>query len=186
VGVRAVLEKEDALGTTELGDRLDVERDVSSDVDHEYCAGPMLGDLSLEIRERQAKVLAVAVHEFDLPAGVDHGERRRHERVRRTEHGLALDARVRERGERAPGPTRKRDRRETVPATPARLESRRQISFGPPVRIENGVPELVQTRAIAMVESDGEAVDAHGDALQNLIMVRRPEAHPLAPNLKKS
>ena len=53
----------------ELGDALDLERDVAADVDEERRARPMLERLGLEIRERDAQVVAVAVHERDLGTG---------------------------------------------------------------------------------------------------------------------
>ena len=83
------------------GDLLRLERDVAADVDEERRLGLVLLGLLLEVGERHAEVVAVAVDELHLGAGADRGERRRHERVGRAEHGLALHPGEVQRGQRA-------------------------------------------------------------------------------------
>ena len=61
--VRAVLDQDDPFALAELGDALDVERDVPADVDEEDGTWPLGGHLALEVVERHAQVLAVAVDE---------------------------------------------------------------------------------------------------------------------------
>src|SRR5262249_62258778 len=65
VRVRAVLDQEDAFGATELGDALDVEGDMAADVDDERGSRSMSLRLRLEIGERNAQILAVAVDVLD-------------------------------------------------------------------------------------------------------------------------
>ena len=85
--------------------------------------------LGLEVRERHAEVLAVAVDELHLGAGADRRERRGHERVRRAQHRLALHL-----GEvaappvpRPPNWRRRRPAPRSTPPTPPRS--------GPPSRL---------------------------------------------------
>ena len=51
------------------GDLLDVERDVAADVDEEDGMRPVLVHLALEVVERHAQVVPVAVDELDAAAG---------------------------------------------------------------------------------------------------------------------
>ncbi len=138
------------------GDPLGVERDVAADVDQERRSRLVPLGGALEVRERHAEVLAVAVDELDLGARPDRGQRRRHERVRRAEHRLALDAGEVERRERAAGPARERDRGQSVPRLPGRLEARGHVGLGPAVGVEHLVDQRVQASAIAVVEADRE------------------------------
>ena len=64
--------------------------------------------LGLEVRERHAEVLAVAVDELHLGAGTDRRQRRGHERVRRAQHRSR------------PAPARNRS---AASAPPAQLEA---------------------------------------------------------------
>ena len=109
--VGAVLDQDDPLGAAELDDPVDVERDVAADVDDHHRGRLVLVHLPLEVVERHAEVVAVAVDELDLRAGRDDRERRGHERVRRAEDGLAAQLEELERSERRAGPARRRDRR---------------------------------------------------------------------------
>ena len=118
--------------------------------------------LRLEVRERDAEVVAVAVDEHYLPAALDDRQRRRHERVRRAQDGLPAHGGIGKGGERRARPAREPDRGHAVPAGPGLLEAAGQITLRPALRIEDLVPQLVEPRAIAMVEPDGELVDAHG------------------------
>ena len=68
VRVRAVLDQEDPFGRQQLGDLLDLERDVAADVDEERGPRPVACDLRLEVGERHAEVVAVAVDELDAGA----------------------------------------------------------------------------------------------------------------------
>src|SRR5262249_27459818 len=111
---------------------------------------------------RQAEVVAVAVDELDLPAGRLDRARRRHERVRRAEHGLALDLEVLEGRERRAGPARRRDPGQAVPGAPGELERLRQGAARPLRPVEGAVPELMEPLAVALVEADGKGVDVHG------------------------
>ena len=121
--VRAVLDQEDPFGPAQGGDPLDVERDVTADVHDDRRARAVARDLRLEVRERQAQVLAVAVHERHRGAGMQGGQRRRHERIRRAQDRLAAHARERERRERRPRPAGERHRVQAVPRRPRRLEA---------------------------------------------------------------
>ena len=161
VRVRAVLDQDDAALAAERGDRLEVERDVPADVHEDHRRGVVLVDQPLELGERQAEVVAAAVDEDRRRAGAEHGERRRHERVRRARRPCA----------RAPAPTRARPaRRRSSPTArrraapfvrrPRRLEAGRQLALAPALAVDDAVPQLVQARAVALVEADREAVEA--------------------------
>ena len=120
--VGAVLDQDDPLGVAQLDDPVDVERDVAADVDEEDGGRLVLVHLPLEIVERHAEVIAVAVDELDLRADLDARERRRHERVRGAEDGLAAQLEELERSERRSGPGRRRHRGQPVPGRPGLLE----------------------------------------------------------------
>ena len=75
VGVGAVLEQEDPVVAAVGGDPLGVEGDVAADVDEDRGLGPVPLGLGLEVGERHAEVLAVAVDELDLGAGADRRQR---------------------------------------------------------------------------------------------------------------
>ncbi len=64
--VRAVLDQEDPVLLAVGGDPLHVEGDVAPDVDQKRGLWLVLLGLRLEVGERHAQVLAVAVHELDL------------------------------------------------------------------------------------------------------------------------
>ena len=160
MGVRAVLDQEDALAAAERGDALDVERDVPADVDEERRARPVAARLGLEVRERGAEVVAVAVDEHHLGARRLRRERRRHERVRGAQHLLAADAGELERRQRGSRPARRRDRRQPVPGLPRRFEGLDQRPLRPAIRREDLVPQRVQASAIALIEPDCERAEA--------------------------
>ena len=157
VRVRAVLEQDDPLAPAELGDLIGLEREVAADVHEEDGARLVLAHFPLEVLERHAEVVAVAVDELDLRAGADRRERCRHEGVRRAEDGLAADAGPFERGERRARPAVERDRVEAVPGRPLALELGGELALRPALGIEHSVPEPMQERAVAMVEPDREA-----------------------------
>ncbi len=83
--------------------------------------------LALEVVERHAEVVAVAVDELHLRARRLQRERRRHERVRRAEHRLAAQLEELERGERRAGPARRRERRQRR-STSAQASSKARVS----------------------------------------------------------
>ena len=64
--MRAILQQQDPLTAAVLGDPLHVERDVASDVHEEDGFRPVRARLALEVLERHAEIVAVAVHELDL------------------------------------------------------------------------------------------------------------------------
>ena len=66
--VGAVLDQDDPLGAAERRDPLDLEGDVAADVDEDHRGGLVLVHLPLEVVERHAEVVAVAVDELDLRA----------------------------------------------------------------------------------------------------------------------
>ena len=156
VGVGAVLEQEDPVVAAIGGDPLRVEGDVAADVDQDRGPRLVLLGLALEVLERHAEVLAVAVDELDRGAGADRGQGRRHEGVGRDEHRLALDAGVLERGQGAAGPAREAEARQLVPLRPALLEGLQLRPLGPLLGIEHLVPELEEPGTVTMVEPDRE------------------------------
>ena len=158
MGVGAVLDQEDALGAAELGDALDVEGDVARRCERGTTArGRCARTLRLEVGERRAEVVAVAVDEHDLRAGGDRRQRRRHERVRRAEHGLAAHAGELERRQRRARPAAESRPPAGRSSPPGRLE---RLDSGPSdQRCDRApVPQLVQPGAIALIEADGEAL----------------------------
>ena len=159
VGVRAVLDQEDALSSAELGDLLDLEGDVPADVDDERGAGTVPPRLLLEVGERHAEVVAVAVDELDVRSRSQGEERRRHERVGRAEDGLPADAGELEGGQRGAAPAREGHCVQLVPGGPRRLELRHQLPLGPALGVEHPVPQLVEPRAIAVVEANRKAIE---------------------------
>ena len=90
---------------------------------------------------------------------------RRHERVRRAEHGLAADAGPFERGERGAGPAVERDGAST-PFQRAQALSNSVVSAPSDQRsdVEHALPERVQPRAVALVEADRKAREIRRDA----------------------
>ena len=99
---------------------LDVERDVAADVHEHRGVRSVLQRLALEVVERHAEVLAVAVDELDETAGRLDRERRRHERVGRAQHGAARESR-RTRTRRGPRRSSSRSRRPAGRSTPSTL-----------------------------------------------------------------
>jgi hypothetical protein len=136
------------------GDALDVERDVAADVHQQACPGAMRLSLRFEVGERHAEVLAVAIHELDPPPGVQDRQGRRHERVRGTQHDLVPDARELERREGATRPAPEGDGGDPVPFRPGSLEALHHRALGPPAGVDHVVPQLVDARAVASVETD--------------------------------
>ena len=59
----------------------------------------------------------------------------------------------------APVQLARRDRRQPVPAVPGRLERLDQRALRPALRRRGLIPELVQTRAIALIEADREGAE---------------------------
>jgi hypothetical protein len=115
---------------------------MAADVNQDRGAGPVLLGLALEVVERDAEVLAIAVDELDLGAGADRRQRRRHEGVRGAEHRLAFDAGELERRQRAAGPARDAEARQPVPLRPALLEGGQLGALGPLLGVEHLGPEL--------------------------------------------
>ncbi len=161
MGVRAVLDQDDSFGAAELDDLVDLERDMPADVDEEDRRRLVLVHLALEVGERHAEVVAVAVDELDPRARLEDGERRRHERVRGAEDGLAAQLEELERGERRSRPGRGRNRRQPVPGRPGLLECLDESAVGPLVVVEDSVPEGVEALPVSVVEADGELVEFH-------------------------
>src|SRR3954451_19880021 len=82
VGMRAVFEQEHVMGGAQRRDPLALEPDVAADV-HQYARARTVAlDLRLEIGERQAEVVALAVYEHWSSTGGEDRQRRGHERVR--------------------------------------------------------------------------------------------------------
>ena len=156
VGMGAVLEEDDPFAPAELRDLVGLEGQMAADVDEEDRARLVLAHLPLEIFERHAEVVAVAVDEFHVRPRVDRRKRRRHEGIRRTEDRLASDARPLERRERRARPAVERHGLETVPRRPLPLELRGELTLRPALGIEHAIPELMEQRAVAMVEADRE------------------------------
>ncbi len=164
VGVRAVLDQRDPLGTAVGGDLLDVERDVAADVHQENGMRLVLVDLALEVVERHAEVVPVAVDELDPAAGGLDRQWCGHERVRGAEDGSPAHLEEFEGGERGAGPVAHRDGGEAVPGAPRVLELAGDRALRPLLGIERGLPEGMQTHAVAVVEADGERIEVHEPA----------------------
>ena len=163
VRVRAVLDQDDPLGAAELGDPLDVERDVAADVDEEHRARPVRARPSARSRRTTCRgrrgcsrrtrprppaasaASGVAMNVFDGQSTV----------CPRTLEEL-------ERGERGSRPARGRDRRQPVPGRPRVLERLDERPVRPALRVEDAVPERVQPLAVAVVEADREGAEARG------------------------
>ena len=96
-------------------------------------------DLPLEVVERHAQVVAVAVDELDAAAGRLHRERRRHERVRRAEHGAPAHLEVLERRERGAGPARA-SRPRAGRSTPPQASSKRRGQRARPTTARRRAP----------------------------------------------
>jgi hypothetical protein len=156
VGVGAILEQEDPVLAAVLGDALGLEGDVAADVDEDRGLRPVLLCLRLEVVERHAEVVPVAVDELDSGTGIDRRQRRCHERVRRTEHGLAAHAGELECCQRASGPTGEAEAWQPVPIRPAPLEGVQHPPLRPLLGIEDIGPQLEQAGAVAMVKPDRE------------------------------
>jgi len=123
VRVRAVLDQEDAVVAAVLSDPLGVEGDVAPMCTSHATRGLCCSAFRSKSSKRHAQVLAVAVHELDAPAGADHGERRGRERVDGHSTVWPRHAGELECGHRAARPAAERDRFESVPLAPGRLEA---------------------------------------------------------------
>jgi hypothetical protein len=156
MGVGAVLEQEDPVGAAIPGDPLRVEGDVAADVDEDRRPRPVALGAALEVLERHAEVLAVAIDELDLGTGGDRRQRRGHEGVGGAEHGLATYAGELERGEGAAGPARDADAGQAVPLGPACLEGVQLRPLRPLLGVEHLGPEVEQPAAVTVVEPDRE------------------------------
>ena len=88
MGVGAVLDQKDSLVCAIGRDPFGVKGHVRTDVNQERGGRPVALRLALEVLERHTKVLTVAVDKVDIGAGADRAQRRRHEGVGGTEHGL--------------------------------------------------------------------------------------------------
>src|SRR6202035_1192928 len=103
-----------------------------------------------------------------------------------TEHGLAADPGELERGVSTSGPARDRDGRGAVPRLPRRLELRHDLPLAPALGVEDLVDQLVQARAVTVVEADREGREvgrlaggsgAHGSrtvAARGVVTIRPP------------
>src|SRR3954454_8349152 len=160
--VGAVLEQEDSLGPAVLRDPLDVEGDVATDVDEDR--GPRAVPLGFEpeVLERHAEVLAVAVDEYGLAAGMDDRERSRHEGVGGAEHLLSTDAGEVEGGQGRAGPAACRHRSERVKRGPGILEALGHLTLGPALGQDDLVPELMEPGQVSAIEADRELVVVAG------------------------
>ena len=112
--------------------------------------------LALEVLERHAEVLAVAVDEDGRAAGLEHRERRRHEGVGGAEDLLAATPQNSSAASAPPRPARGRDGRHAVVLGPGGLELPVELALGPAAGVEDAVPQLVQPGAVALVEADRE------------------------------
>ena len=179
VCVGAVFDQEDPLGPAELGDPVDVERDVAADVDDERRARLVPTYLGLEVREGHAEVFAVAIDVLDRRAGRADGERIGEEGIRRTEHDVTRHLGGCERGERCARPAGRRDGGEAVPFGPGLLERLRDRALRPHLAVDDPVPERMQPRAVARVEPDRESVELdRGTCCQQETLRQRYCARP--------
>ena len=157
VRVGAVLDEEDALGGAQRRDLPDLEGKVAADVHEQRGLRPVSAQLGLEVVQRRAQVVAVAVDEDRPAARRQDGQRRGHEGVRRAQHGLPADPGELERGERASRPRAGRDGARAIPGGPGVLEAPRHRALGPLLGVDHLVPERMQTLSIATIEADGKA-----------------------------
>ena len=134
-----------------------VEGEVAADVDEDRRPRLQSLGLGLEVLEGHAEVVAIAVDELDLGAGLDRGQRRRHEGVGGAEHGLAPHAGELERRQGAARPTAQSETGQAVPLRPA-LARRRRASAPSDHCSESSTsfPQLEEARTVAVVEPDRE------------------------------
>ena len=156
VRVGAVLEQEDPVLAAVGGDAVGVEGEVAADVDEDRRLRLQALGLCLEVLEGHAEVGAVAVDELDLGAGLDRGERGRHEGVGGAEHGLAAHAGELERRQRAAGPARQPEAGQAVPLRPALLEGGQHAPLRPLLGVEHLPPQLEEAGTVSVVEPDRE------------------------------
>ena len=130
---------------------------MAADVDEEHGARPVAVQLLLEVAQRHAEVVAVAVDELDARAGVDRREGGGHEGVRGAEHGRAAHLEELERRQRCARPAREGERGNAVPVSPVGLEVAAERPLGPLAGVDDEIPEFVETVPIALVEADREA-----------------------------
>ena len=170
----------------ERGDPLDLERDVAADVHEERRARPVARDLRLEVGERHAEVVAVAVDErrprapaCSAASGVAMNVFDGHSTVSPAHAGEV------ERGERGARPARRTRPRRGRSTPPTRPRTRcGQRALRPALGVDDLVPQRVQPRAVARVEADREAVErrAGGRRRPRATRGRPPEpgrpAHP--------
>ena len=154
---------------------------MTADVDEHHGRRVVSLDLALEVLERHAEVVAVAVHELNLRTACEQCQRCGHEGVRRAQDGATGKLEERARRERGAGPARERDRFEPVPPAPGRLERLRHRAARPLLAIEDLVPERVQASPVAMVEADGEGVDVHGTRMAAGLVGAAPVLNHIDP-----
>src|SRR5262249_50646649 len=148
-----------AFGAAEFGDAFDFERDMAADVDDDRSPGPMPSHLCLEVGERDAEIVAIAVDVLDGATGRRDGQWVRHKRVRPAENNSAVDVCDSERCQRRTGPAGHRDRAESVPVRPRLLEFLGHWPLRPDVPLQDVVPERMQHCLVAWVEPDREPVE---------------------------
>src|SRR5262249_35501908 len=133
-------------------------RDMAADVDDERGPWAMPADLLLEVGERDAEVLTVAVDVLDGAAGRRDRQRVRHEGVRRAEDDATAHVGEAERGQRGAGPTRNGHGADAVPARPLGFERLGRRALRPDLALQDVVPERMQQLPIAEIESDSEGL----------------------------
>ena len=145
VRVCAVLDQDDPLAPAELGDLVGLEGEVAADVDEEDRARLVLAHLALEIFERHAKVVAVAVDELDVRApaliaasgvamNVFDGQRTVSPRT--PAHSSAASA--------APVQPLNATASSRFQVDHSPLELGGQLTLGPALGVEHAIPELVE------------------------------------------
>ena len=149
---------DDPLAAAELRDPLGIEGDVAADVHEERRPRPVLVHLPLEVVERHAEVVAVAVDELDARARADRAQSGvamnvfdGHSTVspRTPAHSSAASA----------APVQPLNATASRPFQPAQAPSNSFVSSPSDhwFAVEDPLPEGVQARAVALVEADGEA-----------------------------
>ena len=162
------------------GDPLGVEGDVAADVDEDRRPRLEPLGLALEVLERHAEVLAIAVDELDFGARPDRGERRRHEGVGRAEHGLPPDPGELERGQRAAGPAREAEAGRPFHSRP---RCSKAASFGPPTTARSRGP---RSRARAAGRDPGDRTRSRTSSGRTGLSQVAPGAARLAAELGRT
>ena len=138
VGVGAVLDQEDARGRGRRRRCARSRRRCGRRCARGWPRGAGARRLALEVLERHAEVVAVAVDELHLRARVDGRQRRGHERVGRAQHGLARARRANSSAaSAAAGPARSATGRRPFQAAHAASNSARQLALGPLLGVDH-------------------------------------------------